>query len=75
MHIFFIYLYDAYVNIADVKANARGDNSLAILHYDCFSDYMVKDARYRVRVSPVAPGLGFSNSVTIRAREPNIFFK
>ena len=40
-----------------------------------FSDYMVKDARYRVRVSPVAPGLGFSNSVSIRAREPNFFFK
>ena len=36
---------------------------------------MVKDARYRVRVSPVAPGLGFSNSVTIRATEPNFYFK
>ena len=33
-------------------------------------DYMVKWARYRERISPVAPGLGFSNLVTIRARDP-----
>ena len=40
-------------------------------------DYMEKQARYRERQGkgqPVAPGLGFSNSVTIRAREPNFFF-
>ena len=34
---------------------------------------MVKDARYQERVSPIAPRLGFSNSITIRAREPNFF--